>query len=221
MTGALFEWPASARVDRPLKKVDFYRNADVSSAVRAHFVDDVESMSWTAKLSPSTIRLDGSPQVPEFQVFTIVAKATDVDGSVFTAIDRAVPYPILFEIRRGDGMHGELRMTAAQKSLSGSAPKIGTYLRSEWLPSDTERLPLPSALDLPALYDALRSTMLPGTSRPGETVSEATERIDRARRLEREISALQRKLRTEPQLNRKIELRRELKVRQAALAALL
>ena len=40
------------------------------------------------------------------------------------------------------------------------------------------------------------------------------------RKLEREISALERKLRTEPQLNRKLELRRELKNRQAALADL-
>jgi len=37
------------------------------------------------------------------------------------------------------------------------------------------------------------------------------------RRLEREISALEQKLRSEPQLNRKVELRRELRAKQADL----
>ena len=56
--------------------------------------------------------------------------------------------------------------------------------------------------------------------RAGETVSEATDRLERARKLQRQIASLERKLRTEPQLNRKIELRRQIKERAAVLANL-
>ncbi|WP_430647418.1 DUF4391 domain-containing protein [Agromyces sp. GXS1127] len=220
MTGVLFEWPAGARVDRPLRKVDIYRNADVSSAVRAHFVDDVESMSWTAKLSPSTTRLDGSSQVPEFQVFTIVAKGTDVDAAVLTAIDSVVRYPVIFEIRRGGEVIGETRMTGAQKTLISGAPKVGPHFSTDWVGAHVARQALPAAVDLPALYAAVFSTLLPAAMRPGESVSEATDRLNRSRKLQREINALERRLRTEPQLNRKIELRRQIKERTAVLAEL-
>ena len=44
--------------------------------------------------------------------------------------------------------------------------------------------------------------------------------MDQARKLEREIATLERRLRNEPQFNRKVELRRELRDRTATLAAL-
>ena len=53
--------------------------------------------------------------------------------------------------------------------------------------------------------------------RPGEELSDAIDRMGRVRRLEREIAALEKQLRTEPQLNRKIELRRQIKERTAVL----
>ena len=52
-------------------------------------------------------------------------------------------------------------------------------------------------------------------------MSQATERLDRAGKLEREIAALDKKLRTEPQLNRKIELRKQIKERTAVLTELI
>lgn len=111
-------------------------------------------------------------------------------------------------------------MVAAHKTLGGTTPKVGPYFTAAWLPLDTARTPLPAAIDLSALYEALLAPLLPVASRRGESVSAATERMERAKKLEREIAALERKLRTEPQLNRKVELRRALKDRQAALAAL-
>ena len=51
----------------------------------------------------------------------------------------------------------------------------------------------------------------------GSGKSAVSERLDAVRRLKREISALERKLRSEPQLNRKVELCRELKAKQAEL----
>lgn len=48
-------------------------------------------------------------------------------------------------------------------------------------------------------------------------MSEVADRLEDVRKLEREIASLERKLRTEPQFNRKIELRRTLKLKQAEL----
>jgi hypothetical protein len=51
-------------------------------------------------------------------------------------------------------------------------------------------------------------------------VCDIADRLAAVSRLEREIAALERKLRAEPQLNRKVELRRTLLTQQASLADL-
>jgi hypothetical protein len=58
---------------------------------------------------------------------------------------------------------------------------------------------------------------IPLTVRPVEEMSEVADRLAIERKIEREITALESKIRTEPQLNRKIELRRTLKTRQQEL----
>ena len=137
---------------------------------------------------------------------------------VLIAIDRTVHFPIIFEIVSAHENGSRVRVTAAQKQLSGTTPTVGTYFTTSWLASDTPRSPLPAAIDLPSLYEALLASLLPVAKRPAESVAEATDRIARTRKIEREIAALERKLRAEPQFNRKVELQRALRERQAALA---
>lgn len=48
-------------------------------------------------------------------------------------------------------------------------------------------------------------------------MSDVAARLQAVRKLEREVASLERKLRAEPQLNRKVELRRALKTKQAEL----
>ncbi|WP_458041501.1 MULTISPECIES: DUF4391 domain-containing protein [Bacteria] len=215
-TPALYRWPPAAKFGRVVPKTKFYEHGSVRTVLREKFVGDIQRITWAYKLAESTIRLKGTEAVPEIQVFTVETKGGDVGDDVLTAIDKAVHFPILFEVSRGD----EVRMVAAHKTLGGTTPKVGAYFTTAWLPLDTARTPLPTAIDLSALYEALLAPLLPVASRRGESVSAATQRMERAKKLEREIAALERKLRTEPQLNRKVELRRVLKDRQAALAAL-
>jgi len=216
MSNVLYRWPSTAAVGRAVPKTRFYEHGNVRAALREKFVDEVKKVTWAYKLSESTIRLKGTDAVPEIQVFAVEAKGGDVADDVLAAIDRSVHFPIIFEISKGE----EIRTAAAQKTLGSSAPKIGPYFTTSWLPIAADRRPLPAALDLPVLYEALLSSLLPLATLCVETVSATTERIDQARKLEREISALERKLRNEPQLNRKIELRKALKEHQAALEAL-
>lgn len=212
----LYRWPPNAAFGRSVPKTKFYEHGTVRTALREKFVDDIQRITWAYKLAEDTIRLRGTAKVPEIQVFTIETKSADVSDEVLAAIDKAVHFPIIFEVAGTE----RVRMAAAQKTLGGKAPRIGTYFATDWQPADAARRPLPTALDLPSLYEALLASLLPVVARVGETVSEATDRLDRARKLQREIAALEKKLRGEPQLNRKIDLRRQLKERETALAEL-
>ena len=70
---------------------------------------------------------------------------------------------------------------------------------------------------MPTLYAALLDPLTPVAVRPGEEMSDVADRLATVRKLEREVASLERKLRTEPQLNRKVELRRTLKTKQHEL----
>jgi hypothetical protein len=111
-------------------------------------------------------------------------------------------------------------MVAAHKQLEGSKPRLTDYFSTGWQPAGAARAPLPPALDLASLYAGLLTTVLPIAARPGEALSETTTRVVQARKLEREIAVLEKRLRVERQLNRKVEVRRKLRDRTAALTAL-
>lgn len=213
---ALYRWPASAEFGRPVPKTKFYERGNVRAAVREKFVDDIQRITWAYKLADATIHLAGSAKVPEIQVFTIETKGTDVADDVLAAIDRSIHFPVIFEVKGPE----QIRMVAAQKTLGGAKPRVGTYFTTDWAPVDLPRKPLPTAIDLAGLYEAIIARLLPLQTRDGETVSAATDRMNEARKLQREISALEKRLRAEPQLNRKIDLRRQLTDREATLAEL-
>lgn len=214
MTDLLYRWPAAARVGRVVPKTKFYEQGMVSSTARANFVAEVQRITWAYKLAESTINLAGSAEVPEIQVFQIAAKDADVTEPVLAAIDRAVQTPIIFEITRPDG---RTRTAATLKLIGGISPKLGSYYSTGWHPESVERQHLPTAVTLPALYTQLVQSLTAIPARSGEELADAAARMERLHKLEREISALQRKLRAEPQLNRKVDLRRALKAKQAEL----
>ncbi|MBY6313537.1 MULTISPECIES: DUF4391 domain-containing protein [Nocardiaceae] len=216
----LYRWPDAAQFGSRISKEKFYQHGTIPAAVREKIVAEVRRITWAYKLAEATVNLPGSDVVPEIQVFRIDAKDTDVSEPVLTAIDKAIPFPIVFEISRGQGEAERIRMVAAHKQLGSDAPRLSAYYSTGWQPADTERRPLPTVITLPALYTALLEPLTPVAVRPGEDVSEVAAKLDAARMLEREIAALERKLRTEPQFNRKIELRRTLKTKQAELDAL-
>lgn len=216
----LYRWPAAAKFDRRVPKEKFYGHGTVTPAVREKFVAEVQRITWAYKLAETTINLAGSTAVPEIQIFEIDAKCRDVTESVLTSIDKAIPFPIIFEINRDDGETRSTRMVAAHKQLGSGAPRIGAYYTTCWQSVRIERQALPASITLHALYTALLDPLTPVAARPGEDVSEVAARLDTVRKLEREIATLQRKIRTEPQFNRKVELRRALKTKQAELTVL-
>lgn len=217
MADILYRWPEAAKFGRRVPKEKFYEHGTVSTAVREKFIAEVHRITWVYKLAEATINLPSTPAVPEIQVFTIDAKTDDVSEAVLSVIDKAIPFPIIFEIARHRAEQPEARTIAAHKQLGAGTPKLSAYYSTAWQPGDTSRQAMPTAITLPALYAALLQPLTPITARPGEEMSDVADRLATVRKLEREVASLERKLRTEPQLNRKVELRRTLKTKQHEL----
>ncbi|WP_338393685.1 DUF4391 domain-containing protein [Pseudomonas mosselii] len=168
--GHLFRFPEKARFDRLIPKSKIYERAELGSVLRDKFVAQVEQIRWVYKLAPETINLAATRSVIEIQVFRIELRRAVVDHEVLRAIDRAIPFPLIFELTYSD----RVKVAAAYKRPSESDSSrwvVGNYFESDWLPEDLPREPLPVALDMAALYEQLLSPLVARQSRPSPVPS--------------------------------------------------
>ena len=212
----LIQWPGTANVGRVIPKERLYVEASAGAALKQRFVDEVQRVRWAYKLGEESLRLAPGETVTEIQVFVVDLKGSTLDTSVLVSIDKAIPSQIIFELRRDDGLWTEQAMAASYKRAGGRT-KGTDYFRTGWIGSDRPRIPLPTALDMDGLYSQLLGRLLPHPLRPSEELLDALDRMGRIRRLTREISTLERHMRTEVQFKRKVELRNELRAKQAQL----
>jgi len=215
----LFAYPPQAAFNRVLPKNKIYAYAKPTRRLQKRFTSEVAQIVWQFKLSPETVRLEARPGVPELQVFTIKLKdegASEFSEDVLRCIDRAIGFPIIFEIVAGDRIQA---VAAYKRPSEADAAKwvVGDYFLSPWLPDDAPRSPLPVALNLGALYAQLLRRLMPHPARNGETLKVHAERIGQVRALEREYSKLHTRLTREKQFNRKVETNTELRALQAQL----
>lgn len=219
---ALFDYPARAAFEKVVPKSKIYDHAKPGRRVQQAFTSQVLRIVWQYKLAPETIRLPAAGGVEEIQVFRLVLKegvGEAFSHDVLRSIDKAIGFPILFEIVAGD----KLLVAAAYKRRSDADAKqwvLGEYFYSGWGPSDAERIGLPVAVDLAGLYRELLRSLIPLPPRPGETLREHAERVARIVALEREAGTLKAKLNREKQFNRKVEVNQELRAIRSRLEAL-
>ena len=216
---ALFAWPSKAVVARPVAKAKIYAHAKPTAALRALFVDQVESITWAYKLAPETINLPAKPDVPEIEVFEIALKLPDVNHSVLRCIDKAIPFPILFVLR----YDGHSQPVAAYKRPSDAASGqwvVGDYHAAPRQKDGVSRPGLPVALDLQGLYEQLLRQHLVVPARAGESLRDQLERLSLLSAKQTAAAKLETRLAQEKQFNRKVEINAQLRTIRTELHAL-
>ena len=214
IANALFTFPAQARVGRVMPKSKIYMHGKPNAALRALFVAQVESITWAYKLAPETINLPAKPDVPEIEVFEIALKTADLSHAVLRCIDKAIPFPILFNLR----FEGRTQPVAAYKRPSEANAAqwvVGDYHAAPWqadsLANSQAKPSLPVALDLQGLYGQLLRQHLSKPARAGETLREQLARLAELASKQLELDKLALKLEREKQFNRKVELNAHLR----------
>ncbi|MCA0211896.1 MAG: DUF4391 domain-containing protein [Proteobacteria bacterium] len=216
---ALIQYPPQAAYGRALPKNKLYEHSGAGSRLRALFVAQVEQIVWQYKLAPETINLPASTDVPEIQIFTLHLKTPELDAQVLRCIDGAVPFPIVFELVWGD----RRRVSAAWKrpaTADATRWQASDHFTSPWLPADATREPLPVAVSLAGLYEALLRRLVPLQGREGEPLAALIDRAAQVRAKEREVAHAARKLERERQFNRRVEANAVLRQLRAELAQL-
>ena len=210
----LYDWPKATRFGRVVPKTKIYTHASATTALKARFVEQVDQVNWAHKLAPETLNLSATKSVREVQVFRIRLKTPACHDTVLRAIDRAIPFPLIFELTHG----GQTQVAAAYKrpSEADSAKWVlGEHFRSDWLAADTPRTPLPVAVDMARLYEALLGPLIPVAPSEAEPLQSRLDRAARLKAKETEINRLKSRLKNERQFSRRVEINGMLREAQA------
>jgi hypothetical protein len=216
----MFVYPSSTALHRVVPKTKIYAHATASKRLKALFAAQVGEITWAHKLSPETLRLPARDGIEEIQVFSLALKSPDLDPAILQLIDRAIPFPLLFELVHGD----TIRFAVAYKRPSAADAKKwvieGTF-QTESRALSVPRTSLPVAVDLARLHEQLLRAHIPLRARSGEAFQVLVERHKAVSGLRVEIPRLETRLAREKQFNRKVEINAVLRRHQAELKRLL
>ena len=204
-------FPVSTEFNKRIPKQKFYDNLDVSPTLRRVFVDQIRLVYWRNKLAASTLNIAAGEVVSEVEVFVVRLNEPKLDEAVLKQIDMEIPYLILF-ILTCDGK-AQAWIGYKEAAASGSnAFKVNRYYHTDWMPEDELQLRI-DGLNMDTVYESLvrqiAGDKLQADS--GESLKETVERDEKKKQLEKQIAALEGKMRSEKQLNRQMEINAELK----------
>ena len=206
------ELPKSTEFNKKIPKQKFYENLEISPALKKIFIEQVDKIIWSNKIASSTTNLAGGDLVKEIEVFEVFLKSPNLDDELLRHIDRAVPYHIVFILE----YQGRYKACISYKEAATSgnrAFKVNSYYYTDWL--DKQDLPLKlEGLTLDAAYENFVRQIAGETLQKmvsDENLKDSVARSEQKELLQRQILALESKIRKEKQLNKQMQINSELK----------
>lgn len=205
----MFGLPRGTEFGRRIPKQKFYENLNITAGMKKVFVEQIKAIYWKNKIAPATVNVVLGAEVQELEVFEISLNQKWLDETVLFQIDREIPYHILFLL----SFEGQYQAWIGYKEAASygvHAFKVSSYYHTDWVEKDKLHFHI-EGLSMDAVYenfvrqiagDALKGQMT-------DDLKDAVEKDRKRKELERQILAIQSKIRKEKQLNRQMELRGE------------
>lgn len=214
----ILNFPTTTIVDSVVPKTKFYRFMEVNPRMKAHFVNDVESIRWLYKLSPETLNVTASDDMKEIEVFVATLKDGDCPTDLFTFIDTNMPRHLVFILLHGTNCM--LLINYKQwKDDTHTSFKITQMFASTWVPTSSLQLQI-DGQSLPRIYD----NFVAQVSGIGEHKAGSMEEIVALRqqiaKQEAELQKLEKRMRREPQVDVQMEMHQQVRQKRKELDAI-
>ena len=207
----MMNFPKTTEFNRRIPKQKFYSNLSVSPQIKKIFVEQIATINWANKLAPTTLNVKNGEIVTEIEVFHLMLNQKSLDERVLQLIDKEIPYHILFELE----YEGQIQIWIGYKEESQTRAetfKVNRYYHTDWLTKDKIHFEI-DGLNMDLLYEGFIKQIAGDTLtiNVNESVGIAILRTEEKEKLEKQISALEKKLYREKQFNRQVQLNAELK----------
>ncbi len=197
----MLKFPEKTYCNRKLPKKVFYEHLPMTPKLERAFVDGIAGIRLRNVLSPDTMNIAKSEGFAEIGVIEIALKTYPLDEYVLEVIDRVLPFYALYLIE----YKGKYQAYIGYKEKT--AAKVSRYFHSERV--DFDALPLSvEGKSVEEIYSNFVVQVSGGALAPEtlEDLKQAVENNMEMQKLEEQIAALVKKIRTEKQFNRQIEL---------------
>jgi 23S rRNA maturation mini-RNase III len=200
--------PRSTVFNRKIPKQKFYDNLSITPELKRIFIEQISAIYWRNKIAPSTVNIAAGQAVTEIEVIEIHLNQPSLDRRVLHLIDKEIPYHILFLLIYQE--RAQAWISYKEQSHTGKF-KLNAYYHTQWQPMDKLSLIL-EGLNMDAVYENF-VRQIAGERLQNQTgdLREAVERDERRQKLQREIAALENKIRREKQFNIQVALNSELR----------
>ena len=213
--------PKSTEFNKRIPKQKFYDNLNVSPALKRSFIDQIKVIYWANKIAAATLNLAEGKNVTEIEVFEVRLNVPTLDEAVLKQIDREIPYHILFIMEYEDKYKAVIGYK--EESSGNTAFKVNRYYSTEWMNEDALLLKL-EGLSVDSVYEnfvrQVAGNVL-AVSASDETLKESVDRDEKRQVLQTQIAKLQKKIKSEKQLNNQMELNAQLKKLKKELEVLI
>ena len=197
--------PKTTEFNKRIPKQKFYENLTVTPALKRAFVEQIRLIWWRNKIAPATANLAPGKSVTEVEVLELRLNQPSLDEAVLRQIDREIPYHILFLLEHAGKYQAWI---GYKEAASGSAAfQVRQYYHTGWM--EPERLPIRmEGITVDAVYENFVRQVAGDSLAPsgGEALQDSVERDLRRQQLQKQITALENKIRKEKQLNRQVEI---------------
>ena len=215
----MFTLPKSTEFNKCIPKQKFYSNLSVTPTIKKAFTNQIKVIYWRNKIAPTTVNLAASDSVTEIEVFEIQLNIPKLDESVLRQIDREIPYHILFLLE----YEGKYRAVIGYKEAAAgkTAFKVDRYYSTDWLDEDDLPVHL-EGLALDAVYENFVRQIAGDVLGAGErsSLKDSVEQQKQREQLEKQIAALEAKIRKEKQPKKKFEMVQQAKVLQKTIQSI-
>lgn len=199
-----------------MPKAKFMKLAELSTPVRAEFQNNVERLILANILRQETTNISKGKNVQEIDVFEFLLKEKQVSNNLIKEIDVAIPKYILFVFKCNNAI--QLAISYKEPSINDNKYKVIKTYKTEWQKEENITLEI-TGLDLDAVYNSFITQIANGQVETDETtdIKSAVEKSINVEKLQKKIETLKSKIRKEPQFNKQLTMKNELKELQKTL----
>ena len=197
--------------NKRIPKQKFYDNLKVNNKLEKQFTTEIESIYWKHKLSPETLNISAGTNVQEIEIIEITVRQQGISTNIIEAIDREIPYHILFVLRYHNLVQLWISYKESSKNREGKF-KVDSYYCSTWAKPDQFEIAI-EGLTLDNVYENL-IVQLAGDKLNLAEYTDLKAAVSKAKetdKLEKQIEQLENKIAREKQFNRQVKLMGELR----------
>lgn len=193
-------------------KTMFYRFMEVNPRMKTRFVNDIVSINWLYVLAADNLHVTDTPEMQEIDVFVATLKQPDCPPDLFTFIDANMPHHIVFILM----YEGSAMLLINYKDWVDSTHtkfRITQSFTSPWVPVADLSLKI-EGQSLPRVYDNFVAQVSKIGEHKAGALAEIVQLQGEIAKAEKELQALQKKMLKEPQLDRQMQMNKEVKAKR-------